>query len=88
MYTTIEKDQLVQDEKKRNFNNYWKKLSKDKELLWDMCQLGNLKQLNNLIDHKINPYPVDVNSKGLDNWTALHYATIEGHYKVVEYLLE
>ena len=30
----------------------------------------------------------DVNHRGLDNWTALHYAANEGHFTVVQELLK
>ena len=35
----------------------------------------------------MHSFAADVNAKGLDQWTALHFAANEGHYDVVCFLL-
>ena len=40
-----------------------------------------------LLDKIKNPYPIDINAKGLDGWTALHFASNEGNHEVVSTLL-
>ncbi len=35
----------------------------------------------------MHSFAADVNAKGLDQWTALHFAANEGHYEVVTFLL-
>jgi ankyrin repeat protein len=36
--------------------------------------------LKRLVLQTHNGYPVEINSKGFDDWTALHFASYEDHY--------
>ena len=58
------------------------------EKLFDAAELGSYNDLKDLLDKTKNPYPLDLNSRGLDGWTALHFASNEGHLKIVNLLLK
>jgi ankyrin repeat protein len=56
--------------------------------LFDASETGSLNDIELLLDNMKNPYPIDINAKGLDGWTALHFASNEGHHEVVSFLLK
>lgn len=70
------------------WNTFWKKVRKTNEALWDAAESGNCEKVKNLLDKTKQAYPGEINSKGLDDWTALHMAANSGQYEVVEYLLD
>ena len=41
-----------------------------------------------IVSRKESDYPIDINSKGLDNWTALHFAAYDDNNVIVEYLID
>ena len=47
-----------------------------------------MNKLQDLIASNNKPYPLDLNAKTLDDWTALHLAANEGHIQIVELLLK
>ena len=52
------------------------------------AEYGNLDELKRLLDkEKLQDLVADVNTKGLDQWTALHFAANEGRLDVVKELL-
>jgi ankyrin repeat protein len=56
--------------------------------LWDAAELGNFEVIQELIASNNKPYPLDLNAKTLDDWTALHLAANEGHTQIVDILLK
>jgi len=69
------------------WNTFWKNVRKTNEALWDAAEAGNKKKVEDLIDKKMQSYPAEINSKALDDWTALHMSANAGHYDIVELLL-
>lgn len=69
------------------WNTFWKNIRKSNEALWDASEDGNWEKAKNLLDKVKQAYPAEINSKALDDWTALHMASNNGHYKVVEVLI-
>lgn len=50
---------------------------------------GDLTKIKNLIVGENNgEFKAQINFKGLDNWTALHYACSENHCDIVQYLID
>lgn len=74
--------------KQKAWKNYWKEMQKIKEELWDSAEDGNLKALKSILLRKTSTFPLDVNARCLDNWSALHLACNEGHYEVAKLLIE
>lgn len=70
------------------WKNYWKEMQKLKEELWDSAEDGNLKALQSILFRKTSTFPLDVNARCLDNWSALHLACNEGHFEVIKLLIE
>ncbi len=51
-------------------------------------EAGDLKELSDLLsEEKHGDLAADINTKGLDQWTALHFAANEGKIDVVKELL-
>lgn len=63
-------------------------IRKNYEKLWDAAELGDLKLIQELLASHNKPYPLDINAKTLDDWTALHLASNEGHAAIVDILLK
>ena len=58
-------------------------------MLWDICELGSEKLLTDLFKKAKDPsFQLDINSRLLDDYTALHLAASEGHSKIIEILLD
>jgi ankyrin repeat protein len=55
-------------------------------LLW-AAESGNVEELRRLLTAQQEDLLADVNHRGLDQWTALHFAANEGSYEVVLELL-
>lgn len=51
--------------------------------LWDAAESGDLPAISNLLSEAV----VDVNGRGIDQWTALHYAACHDHPQVAQALL-
>ena len=56
--------------------------------LWDAAEMGNVDLLLEVLATHNKPYPLDVNAKTLDDWTALHLASNEGHTQILELLIK
>ena len=52
------------------------------------CEEGLYDEAKNIIERGENNYPVEIDWKGLDDWSPLHYACYEGHDDIVELLCE
>jgi hypothetical protein len=70
------------------WGDWWKqKKRNNQDLLW-ASENGNLEEVKKLMDpNQLQDLIADVNHRGLDNWTALHFAANEGHFEVVKELL-
>jgi ankyrin repeat protein len=56
-------------------------------LLW-ASENGNIQEVKKLLDKaQLQDLIADINHRGLDNWTPLHFAANEGHIEVVKELL-
>lgn len=57
--------------------------------LWEAAEYNNLQQCRTLLDNsRYKAYTAQVNSKGLNGWTALHVAASKGNVETVRLLLE
>ncbi len=74
--------------KRRPWEDWWKKKKHNNSKLLVAAEKGEKELVINLIDQKKHgDLAADVNAKGLDEFTPLHYAANEGHTEVVELLL-
>ena len=73
---------------KKVWNGYWKEVRAKTEIYWDLAEIGDLEGLKLLLLAENSVYPIDLNAKSLDDYTALHLACNEGHIKVISLLLE
>ena len=66
------------------WGDWWRmKKKNDQEYLW-AAESGELDKLKRYIDKEIMKDMVaDINAKGLDQWTALHFAADQGHLEIV-----
>lgn len=56
----------------------WLKKRRNNEALWKASNKGDFKAINKLLDKETSTeLTAEVNSKGLNNWTALHLASHE-----------
>lgn len=66
---------------------YKTKRAHNQDLLW-AAEYGNLDEVRRLLDKSVlSELVADVNTRGLDQWTALHFAANEGHLEVARELL-
>ena len=75
--------------KSNAWGDWWKqKKRNNQDLLW-AAENGNLEEVRKLLDpNQLQDLIADLNHRGLDNWTALHFAANEGHFDVVRELLK
>ena len=52
-----------------------------------MAKIDNAEKCMELLDKKKGDLKADINSKGIDDWTALHFACYNGNVKLVNFLL-
>ena len=66
------------------WGDWWKdKKRNNQDLLW-ASENGNLDEVKRLMDpSQLQDLIADINHRGLDNWTAVHFAANEGHFEVV-----
>lgn len=57
------------------------------EHLLDYAELGDAQSIETLLIPTIEYY-LDVDTKGLDDWTALHFASNEGNLNIVDILIK
>lgn len=68
--------------------DWWKQKRQNNQKLLYAAEEGRIDDLKKLLDRKaMGSLVADVNAKGLDQWTALHFAANEGCYEVVRTLL-
>ena len=76
-----------------NLSMSWQKLQKEKTKrnnnLLVACENGELEKTRKLLDRKENGDSIaNINAKGLDGFTPLHFAVNEGHFEIVKFLIE
>lgn len=76
-----------------NFNNqrwieFWTNVSRNNEKLRQYCEEGQYDEAQKMLQKGEDDYPVEVNYRGLDDWTPLHFACYEGHDDIIELLCE
>ena len=70
------------------WSDWWRdKKRNNHDLLW-AAESGNVEEVRRLLDRQgpLQDLAADVNHRGLDNWTALHFAASEGRLDVVKEL--
>ena len=75
--------------KAKPWANLWKEKRQNNADYLLAAEEGNMEQMLEMIDPAKKLLQVaDVNTKGSDQWTALHYAANEGHGDIIEALIE
>lgn len=70
------------------WSEWWNKKKEQNSELLAASEKGNLKKVRDLLNkQKHGDLAADINAKGLDDYTALHYAVSEGHEEIVDLLL-
>ena len=71
------------------WSNWWKKKHKHISDFLSAVEKGKIDVIADLLDiNKHGDLAVDINVKGLNNFTPLHFAALEGQIAIVKYLLE
>jgi ankyrin repeat protein len=67
---------------------WWKKKRRNNQDLLLAAEAGILEDVRRLLDKQsLQDLIADINNKGLDQWTPLHFAANEGKQDIVQYLL-
>ncbi|CAD8123426.1 unnamed protein product [Paramecium sonneborni] len=75
---------LIKDQAWNEFILLTKKMN---EHLLDYAELGDEESINTLLI-PTNEYYINIDTKGLDDWTALHFASNEGNLEIINILLK
>lgn len=71
------------------WGDWWKEKKKSNDDFLAAAQFGDIQKLRKQLNVQIMAGMVaDINSKGLDNWNALHFAANGGHEEIVRELLQ
>lgn len=66
------------------WEGWWKQKKRNDQDLLIAAENGDIKEVSRLLDKgQLQDLIADVNCRGLDNWTALHFAANEGHVSIV-----
>ena len=80
---------LPETEVKKPWGEWWNEKKNRGYQLLIAAEKGDIKEIENLIDEKkYGDLVADINMKGLDDFTPLHFAVSEGHIEIVEFLLD
>jgi len=80
---------LKADTGKKAWDEWWQKKRKNNKQLLVAAEKGELKEVQNLLDSNIHGDLIaDINSKGLDEFTPLHFAASEGHLEIAQNLIK
>jgi len=60
---------------------------KNNQLLLEAAKLGDINHVTKLLDKKRGDLKADVNCKGENSWTPLHFACLSGNYELVKLIL-
>ena len=75
--------------KAKPWANLWKEKRQNDHDFLLASEAGNMQEMLDLIDSTKRQLQIaDINTKGADLWTALHYAANEGHGDILEALIE
>lgn len=70
------------------WSDWWKLKRNNNQEFLQAAESGSLEEVHKLLDKTIHQDLVaDLNTKGLDQWTALHFAASEGRVEVVKELI-
>jgi ankyrin repeat protein len=71
------------------WNDWWKKKTSSSQDLLIASEAGNLVKVKELFNKEIqNEFVANITFKGLDDYTALHFAAQDDRYDVCQYLIE
>jgi len=70
------------------WQSFWKKIRESNENMWDAAERGDVERIKRLLDPEKQTYPAEIDSRGLDDWTAIHLATNNGQYEAVDILIK
>lgn len=69
---------------KKAWDEWWKQKKRNDQDLLIAAENGDVNEVRRLLDKsKLQDLIADINVKGLDNWSALHFAANEGRINVV-----
>eukprot|EP00826_Nyctotherus_ovalis_P059807 TRINITY_DN8350_c0_g1_i3.p1 TRINITY_DN8350_c0_g1~~TRINITY_DN8350_c0_g1_i3.p1 ORF type:complete len:483 (-),score=146.72 TRINITY_DN8350_c0_g1_i3:880-2328(-) len=70
------------------WDEWWNKKREHNYQLQYAAETGKVEKIEQLLDKsQLDDLVADVNAQGLDDFTALHFAVMEGHYEAVKALL-
>jgi serine/threonine protein kinase len=70
------------------WDEWWKKKRNNMNKFFNAAEKGDIETVEDLLDRsKYGEYVVDIDMKGLNDFTPLHYAAYEGHLEMVKYLI-
>ena len=71
------------------WNDWWKKKTSASQDLLIGAEAGDLKKVKDLFNKEIhNEFVANITFKGLDDYTALHFAAQEDRYEICQYLID
>lgn len=84
-----QKQQPVSASEKRQqvWQEWFVEKKKNNQLLLEAAKFGDVAHVNQLLDKKKGDLKADVNCKGENNWTPLHFACLSGSYELVKLFL-
>lgn len=70
------------------WDTFWKTVHFNNQALWAAAEKGDLATIKSLVMNGKNKHPIELNSKGPDEWTALHFAAYENHVEIENFLIQ
>ena len=72
-----------------HLKDWWKKKKRNNQDMLFAAEYGELEEVKRLLDKDgpLQDLVADINARGLDSWTALHFAANEGKLEIVNFLL-
>ena len=90
---SFKNDGIMQSERKSlgqsAWGDWWKQKNHVSQEFLSAAEFGQLEKLRSCLDKdKMQDMVVEINFKGLDQWTALHFAADSGHLAIIEELVK